>query len=84
MKWKDIPSTYQDRITALRNQLVEDPFSVLGLSPTASNDEIRLAYRKKVRAYHPDRQDAFVKLHAQEVIKVINTAYEHICRIRGM
>lgn len=84
MKWKDIPNAYQDRVALLRNQLAEDPFSVLEISFTASNDEIRLAYRKKVRAYHPDRQDEFVRLHAQEVIKVINSAYEHICRVRGM
>lgn len=84
MKWKNIPGTYQDRVAILRNQLAEDPFAVLGVSPTASNDEVRLAYRKKVRAYHPDRQDEFIRLHAQEVIKVVNSAYEHICRVRGI
>lgn len=84
MKWKNIPNTYQDRIADLRLLLSEDPFAVLGTISTASNDEVRLAYRKKVRAYHPDRQDDFVRPHAQEVIKIINTAYEQICRVRGM
>lgn len=84
MKWKDIPNTYQDRVAALRSLLTEDPFAVLGTSSTASNDEVRLAYRKKVSAYHPDRQDEFVRLHAQEVIKIVNAAYDHICRVRGM
>lgn len=84
MKWKNIPNTYQDRVAELRILLTDDPFAVLGTSSTASNDEVRLAYRKKVRAYHPDRQDEFVRLHAQEVIKIVNTAYEHICRARGM
>jgi curved DNA-binding protein CbpA len=31
-----------------------DPYAVLGLSPTATPDEIRRAYRSQVRAHHPD------------------------------
>lgn len=84
MKWRNISNTYQDRLATLKNQLIEDPFAVLGTNSAASNDEIRLAYRKKVSAYHPDRQGDFVRLHAQEVIKIVNSAYDHICRVRGM
>lgn len=31
-----------------------DPYAVLGLSPTATPDEITHAYRTQVRAFHPD------------------------------
>ena len=31
-----------------------DPYAVLGLSPTATPDEIRRAYRSQARAHHPD------------------------------
>lgn len=31
-----------------------DPYAVLGLSPTATPDEITRAYRTQVRALHPD------------------------------
>jgi curved DNA-binding protein CbpA len=31
-----------------------DPYAVLGLPPTATPDEIRRAYRRQVRAHHPD------------------------------
>lgn len=84
MKWRNIPNAYQDRIAELAAQLERDPFTVLGIEASASDDEVRLAYRKRVRAYHPDRQDEFIRLHAQEVIKIVNSAYERICRARGM
>ena len=32
----------------------QDPFSILGVSPDASEDEIKKAYRKLCRKYHPD------------------------------
>ena len=84
MKWKNIDNTYKDRVAALRSLLGSDPYAVLGTTNAATDAEVRLAYRKKVRAYHPDRQDEFVKLHSQEVIKIVNSAYEAIRRARGM
>ena len=84
MKWKNIDNTYKDRIASLQSLLGSDPYAVLGTTSVATNDEVRIAYRKKVRAYHPDRQGEFVKLHSQEVIKIVNSAYEAICRARGM
>jgi molecular chaperone DnaJ len=34
---------------------MKDPFAILGVPPNAEDKEIRLAYQKLVRAYHPDR-----------------------------
>jgi len=34
--------------------MVNDPHSVLGVSPGADKDEIKKAYRKKAKEYHPD------------------------------
>lgn len=31
-----------------------DPYAVLGLAPTATDDEITRAYRRQVRTLHPD------------------------------
>jgi curved DNA-binding protein CbpA len=38
--------------------LTRDPYDVLGVASSATVADIRLAYRKKAAAYHPDRNPA--------------------------
>ena len=53
-----------------------DPYKVLGVSPDASDEEIKRAYRRLAKEYHPDRNpgDAYAAKKMQE----INAAYEQI------
>ena len=51
-----------------------DYYETLGVSKTASDDEIRSAFRKLARKYHPDV--AKDKKTAEEKFKEINEAYE--------
>ncbi len=60
-----------------------DPYKVLGVSPTATDDEVKKAYRELVKRYHPDRYtDPNEKNAATEKIKQINAAYDQIQAMR--
>jgi curved DNA-binding protein CbpA len=60
-----------------------DPYKVLGVSPTASDDEIKQAYRELVRKYHPDKYaNTDLAEMATEKMKEVNAAYEEVQRRR--
>lgn len=63
---------------------MRDPYSVLGVSPSASDDEIKRAYRELAKKYHPDAyvNNPLADL-AQEKMKEINEAYDTIVRQRA-
>lgn len=56
---------------------MRDPYEVLGVSKDASADEIKRAYRKLAKQYHPDNyvNNPLADL-AEEKFKEINEAYE--------
>lgn len=54
----------------------EDPYSVLGVSPDASDEEIKRAYRKLAKKYHPDLNPG--DQEAAKQMQRINAAYEQI------
>src|SRR5205807_10600826 len=53
-----------------------DYYETLGVSKTASADEIKSAFRKLARKHHPDVAKPKEKSAAEEKFKQINEAYE--------
>ncbi len=63
---------------------MSDPYKVLGVAATATDEEIKKAYRDLARKYHPDNYvDNPLADLAQEKMKEINEAYDSITKMRA-
>ena len=70
-----------------RHKDVNWAYTALEISPSATNDEVKKAYRRMAMKYHPDKvANAGEELRKQATDKFrgINEAYEHIKKQRGM
>ena len=56
--------------------MIDDPYKVLGISPDASDEEIKRAYRKLAKKYHPDLNPG--DQEAARKMQEVNAAYEQI------
>lgn len=59
---------------------MQDPYRVLGVSPTASEDEIKKAYRTLAKKYHPDVNNGSAAAEAK--MKEVNEAYSEVMKMR--
>ena len=56
--------------------MITDPYKVLGVSPDASDEEIKRAYRNLAKKYHPDRNPG--DQEAARKMQEVNAAYDQI------
>ena len=62
---------------------MSDPYKVLGITPSATDDEVKKAYRDLSRKYHPDANiNNPNKDKAEEMFKLVQQAYDQIMNER--
>ena len=59
---------------------MQDPYRVLGVSPDASEEEIKKAYRNLAKKYHPDVNNG--STDAEMRMKEVNEAYSTVMKMR--
>jgi DnaJ like chaperone protein len=76
-----------ESIKAMFYEDSESAYKILEIEKNATNDEIKAAYRKMVKKYHPDKLQHLGEEHvkgAEEKFKQVQKAYEQIQKERGL
>jgi len=76
-----------ESIKAMFIKDTDSAYKILEVSPTATNEEIKQAYRELAKKYHPDKVTHLgddVRKAAEEKFTKLNAAYEAIKQERGM
>ena len=76
-----------DSIKAMFVKSADNAYKILEIEKSASNDEVKKAYRTMAKKYHPDRvntENEAIKKGAEEKFKQVQKAYEQIQQERGM
>ena len=67
----------------------DDDYTAIGVSRSATDAEVKKAYRRKAMELHPDKIQAkglppeFIK-NSNDQLAMVNVAYDRICKTRGM
>ncbi|MCB9689700.1 MAG: J domain-containing protein [Alphaproteobacteria bacterium] len=64
----------------------DDPYEILGVDPSISDDDLKAAYKQQMKLNHPDKvahMSPALQKFAQEQTVAIQKAYERILRSRG-
>lgn len=83
----DIDPANVDQMTGLGGKTLDDAYKVLGISPDATDDEVRTAYRQMALKHHPDRVATLgedVRKAAEKKFQEINDAKDRIYKARGI
>ena len=86
-QWMQLSASEVDSMLHLEGDTLEDAYKVLGVSPDATDNEVRKAYRKLALEHHPDRVAKLgedVRKAAEKKFQEINAAKDRIYKARGL
>jgi len=66
---------------------IENDYKVLEIEPSATDEEVKKAYRKQAMKHHPDKVNHLgdeIRKAAEERFAKLNESYERIKKVRGM
>ena len=82
-----IPHAESESIFAMFDNGIDSAYQILGVEKSATNDEIKKAYRSLALKHHPDKVSSLgedIRRTAEEKFKKISEAYEKIKKDRGI
>jgi DnaJ like chaperone protein len=79
-------ATYRS-VKSMFHEEVDSAYTILGIPPSATDEEVKKAYRRAAREHHPDKVGYMgedIREAAEKKFTAINAAYEKIKKERGL